>query len=57
MPLAHKFQKAEYEAREAKKTAGKSALKDTQISSINNVPGIRDALKLLLDVTGIEYKS
>lgn len=57
MPLAHKFQKAEFEAREAKKTAGKSALKDTQMSSINNVPGIRNALILLLDATGIDYKT
>lgn len=54
--LTHKFNKTVYDAIEAKKKAGKDALKNTQVSSINNVPGLREAVKLLLDAEGIEYK-
>ncbi len=55
--LTHKFKKTEWDAAEAKKKAGKDNLKNTQMSSINNVPGLRAAVVLLLDAEGIEYKS
>lgn len=57
MALTHKFNKVQWDAQEAKKKAGKDILKNTQITSINNVPNLRDAVKLLLDAEGIEYKS
>ncbi len=41
----------------AKVKAARAALKETQIANINNVPGLRDAVKLLLDAVGIEYKT
>lgn len=54
--LTHKFTKADWDASEAKKKGGKDGLKTTQMSSINNVPGLRAAVILLLDAEGIEYK-
>ena len=55
--MIHKFVKAEYDAIELKKKNGKDGLKNRQMSSINNVPGLRAAVILLLDAEGIEYQS
>lgn len=55
--LTHKFKKAEWDASEAKKKAGKDSLKNTEMSSITNVPGLRDAVRIFLDAEGIEYKA
>jgi len=42
---------------ETKIKVAKDTLKNTQISSITNVPGLREAVRLLLDIQGIEYKT
>lgn len=57
MALTHKFDKVKWDASEAKKKAGKDTLKNTLVSSIQNVPDLRAAVKLLLDAEGIEYKT
>lgn len=56
MALTHKFKKAEWDAQEAKKQAGKDTLKNTQMN-MNSVPDLREAVKRLMDAEGIGYKA
>ena len=54
--MEHKFNKAAWDAVQAKRKAAKEGLKAEQVSSMNSVPEIRGAVALALDALGLDYK-
>jgi len=53
--MAHKFNKAAWDAVQAKKKAASEGLKAEKVNAMNSVPELRVAVSLALDALGLEY--